>query len=329
LKRLFSILLAVVVTAGALAFALWDADLGLLWQTLIAGRHWVLLPFLAVLAVFYLANAVRWGLLLRPFGRFGVRELLPSMMIGFAANNVLPLRVGELIRVYLFARDSGQPRSGVLMTLVLERLLDLIAILCIFAAGLALLPEAPPAMRKGMWLAAAAVAGITVALGAFSWRPERLERIWARVAARAPQAVRARGSAYLAQFAKALAPALRPGTLAAMLAQSAARWLLAALLAWLCVFAYGDPISPALSMLVIGVVALAVSLPSVPGFVGPIQAAFVFALAPFGIPQETALAASILFLLGHWVPVTLTGTLLIAARHLSFTRLERAVSASD
>ena len=72
------------------------------------------------------------------------------------------------------------------------------------------------------------------------------------------------------------------------------------------------------AMITIGITAFAVALPSAPGFVGPIQAAFVFALTPFGISQEAALAASLLFLLGHWIPVTTTGALLLASRHRSF-----------
>lgn len=329
MSRLFSLLAAVAVTAAALAFALWDADFALLWRTLVSGRHWVLLPFLAVLVVFYLSNAARWRLLLGPFGDFGVRQVLPSMMIGFAANNVLPLRVGELIRAYLGARDLGQARSGVLMTLVLERVLDLIAILSIYTIALALLPEAPAVMRTGMWLATLGIAGMATATLAFATMPERVNCIWLAITANMRRSIQTRGKAYLEQFAKALIPILSPSTLLLLVAHSIARWLLAAVLVWLCVYAYGNPISPAVAMVVIGVTALAVALPSVPGFVGPIQAAFVLALTPFGVSQETALAASILFLLGHWIPVTLIGISVLAARHLSLKRLEQEIDATE
>lgn len=329
MNRFFGAVGALAITAATLTFALWDADFVLLWQTLVSGRHWVLLPFLVVLSVFFLSNAVRWTVLLRPFGRFSVQQVLPSMMIGFAANNVLPFRVGELIRAYLFARQFRAARSGVLMTLVLERVLDLIAILGIYAIGLFLLPDAPRAMRTGMWLAALGIGGVTAAMFLFQRMPERFTRLWLMIAARTPQAVQARGSAYLGQFAKALVPIFSPGMFTNLVAQSISRWLLAAVLAWLCVYAYGDAIAPELAMVVIGVTALAVSLPSAPGFVGPIQAAFVLALTPFGVSKETALAASILFLLAHWVPVTLVGTSMLPARHQSFRRLEREVGVPE
>ena len=205
MKRLISLLAAVLITAAALVFALWDADFAVLWQTLLSGRHWVLLPFLAVLGIFFLSNAIRWTLLLDPFGCFSARQVLPSMMIGFAANNLLPLRVGELIRAYLFAREFRIARSGVLMTLVLERVLDLVAILAIYALGLLLLPDAPAAMRAGLWLATLGIGAIAAAVLAFAVMPQRIDRLWLSVSASMSQAVQARGSTYLEQFAKALA----------------------------------------------------------------------------------------------------------------------------
>jgi hypothetical protein len=119
-----------------------------------------------------------------------------------------------------------------------------------------------------------------------------------------------------------------PGTAALLVGFSIGRWLLAVLLAWLCVYAYAGAIPLPVAMITIGITAFAVTLPSAPGFVGPMQAAFVFALTPFGIGREAALAASVMFLLGHWIPVTAVGALLLMGRQASFrdvaTQAERA-----
>jgi uncharacterized protein (TIRG00374 family) len=321
MKRVASLAAAAVVTVATLTYALWGADLGALSQTLLGGRLWVLLPFVAVLAMFFASNAQRWSWMLRPYGRFSVRRLLPSMMIGFAANNVLPLRVGELIRAYLVARDEGLPKSGVLMNLVLERLLDLIGILCIYVLALALVPAAPPGFRVSAWLAAAAVLGMGAMLAAFVLLPRSIDRLWRWVSAGLPAALRERGSIYLSQFEKALSPMRSPASAAALIGYSIGRWLLAVVLAWLCIYAYAGAVAVPVAMITIGITAFAVALPSAPGFVGPMQAAFVFALTPFGVDREAALAASIMFLLGHWIPVTAVGAALLAGRHLSFREL--------
>ncbi|WP_058553699.1 lysylphosphatidylglycerol synthase transmembrane domain-containing protein [Thiohalocapsa sp. ML1] len=318
MKRAASLGVAAAVTAATLTYALWGADLGALWRTLAGGALWVMLPFLAVLAVFFASNAQRWAWMLRPFGRFSPQQLLPSMMIGFAANNLLPLRVGELIRAYLLAKDAGLAKSGVLMNLALERLLDLIGILVIYVAALALLPAAPAAFRTSAWLAAAAVLGLALVLAAFMLAPRQIDALWRRLALRLPARLGQRGSIYLAQFEQGLSAMRTPALAALLIGYSIGRWLLAVALAWLAIYAYAGAVALPVAMVTIGITAFAVALPSAPGFVGPMQAAFVLALTPFGIEREAALAASVLFLLGHWIPVTAVGALYLASRHLSF-----------
>jgi uncharacterized protein (TIRG00374 family) len=323
MKRLATLLIPAGVTLATLAYALWGVDLGALWATLIGGRLWVVAPFLLLLAVFLLSNAQRWQRMMRPFGRFGLGQLLPPMMIGFAANNLLPLRVGELIRAYLVARDLHLPKSGVLMNLALERLLDLIGILVIYLAALALVADAPAGFRASAWIASAAVLGLALILASFVLIPKTIDRLWNRAAAGLPGPIRARGSVYLGEFERGLSPMREPATATWLILYSVGRWLLAVGLAWLCIHAYVGDVPFPVAMITIGITAFAVALPSAPGFVGPMQAAFVFALTPFGIEREAALAASLLFLLGHWVPITAVGAAFLTTRHLSLRELAR------
>jgi hypothetical protein len=120
-----------------------------------------------------------------------------------------------------------------------------------------------------------------------------------------------------------------PPAALALLLYSLLRWFIAAAMAWLSVASYGVTLPAGLAMLVIGVTAVAVSMPSVPGFIGPVQAAFVFALTPFGVTQEVALAASILFLIGQWIPVTLTGALYFLSRHYSYRQIRREAASME
>jgi len=66
-------------------------------------------------------------------------------------------------------------------------------------------------------------------------------------------------------------------------------------------------VAPGIAMILMAVLALAAAVPNAPGYVGAIQAAYVFALKPFGIAEEIAFAASVLFLVCQWVPVTAAG----------------------
>lgn len=329
MKHLSALLIPAAVTIATLAYALWGVDLGELWETLVGGRLWVVAPFLLLLTLFFLSNAQRWQRMMRPFGHFRLAQLVPPMMIGFAANNLLPLRVGELIRAYLVAKDLRLPKSGVLMNLALERLLDLIGILVIYVAALALLADAPAGFRASAWLASAAVLGLAAILASFVLLPKTIDRLWNQTAARLPEAIRERGSIYLGEFERGLSPMREPAAATWLILYSVGRWLLAVGLAWLCIYAYAGAVPFSVAMITIGITAFAVALPSAPGFVGPIQAAFVFALTPFGIDREAALAASLLFLLGHWVPVTAVGAAFLTARHLSLRELARRAESPE
>lgn len=329
MKRLTSLALPLIFTAGLLVYALWGVDLASLGATLVRVELWVIPPFLLLLAIFFISNAKRWATILGPFGRYSIRQVTPAMMIGFAGNNVLPLRIGELIRALIFAKEVGLSRSGVLMTLVAERALDLVGILLVFAIGVILIGEVPVGLTYGLIIALAGVGALMGALVLFARYPRVPLGLWARLSPRLPGPIAERGGHYLAELARGVAALGRLQTTLLLLLQSLLRWLIAAILVWLSLAGYGVEITPGLAMLVVGITAVAVSLPSVPGFVGPIQAAFVFALTPFGIPQEIALAASILFLIGHWLPITLIGAGFFISRHYSLRQLRREAEAPE
>ena len=77
--------------------------------------------------------------------------------------------------------------------------------------------------------------------------------------------------------------------------------------------AMGVSIGPAVTIIVLTATVVAVTLPNAPGYIGALQAAFVFALLPFGISSESAFAGSVFYLVGNWVPVTSVGGLFMLA----------------
>jgi hypothetical protein len=329
MKRLAALLVPILFTAGLLIYALAGIDLGAFWTTLLDAQLWVIAPFLVLLTLFCLSNAQRWALILRPFGRYSTRDVAPSMMIGLAGNNVLPLRIGEIIRTVIFAKEFGRSRSGVLMTLVVERALDLVGILLVFATGVILVGDVPSGFKVSLFLALAGIAALMLSLILFARFPQVPFGIWTRASRHLPTRIAKRGDTYLAELAKGLESLAMPPAALALLLYSLLRWFIAAAMAWLSVASYGVTLPAGLAMLVIGVTAVAVSMPSVPGFIGPVQAAFVFALTPFGVTQEVALAASILFLIGQWIPVTLTGALYFLSRHYSYRQIRREAASME
>lgn len=317
-KRIVHGLAATAITAAALAYALWGVDWARLGHLLQGADYRLLLPFEAFLVAFYGFNALRWAVILRPLGRFGLGRVTPAMMIGFAGNNVLPAHLGELVRAVVFARGAGLPASSVFMTLVVERLLDVLAILLLTLAAVLWVDPFPASLVLGAEVAAGVTAVAALAIAAFLRFPEPLAALWERLTAWLPWGLSARGAAVLRAAAGALAALKAPGLVAAMLAWSLLKWAACGAMVALSLRAFGAAVPFGVGLIVVAVIALAVTVPTAPGFFGAMQAAFVFALVPFGISQETALAASVLYLLAQWVPVTAVGGACFAALGLHF-----------
>jgi uncharacterized protein (TIRG00374 family) len=152
------------------AFILWffgrDLDWALVRQGLAKANPWYLSLAVLVICVGYLLRAVRWKVLLEPITESSLKELFATTTVGFAAIFVLG-RAGELVRpMWLPMRDKRVRPSAALVTLGLERIFDLAAIVCFFAANL--LVFTPPAGREedfrfvavaGVAMLAAVVAG--------------------------------------------------------------------------------------------------------------------------------------------------------------------------
>ncbi len=329
MKKLVWIAVSLAITVGGLAYALARVDLPLLAHELSRAEYWVVLPFMVLLAAYYLLTAFNWILFLRPLGRFTMRQVLPPMMIGFGGNNLFPARLGELARTVVFARQFGRPTGGVLITVMLERLLDLFAILVFYLIALAVVPALPDVLRRGATLLGLLLIPVCLGLASFLWAPQVYLRLWLWLSRWLPEAWRQRGTRLLQGMQQGLTTLHSLPRLGALAAIALTKWFLAAVMVWLAVVAFNVPISLGAACLVLAVIAIAIALPSAPGFVGPMQAAFVFALTPFGVSPEVAFASSVFYLVANWIPATLAGVVSFSLLGLKLGDLRRQVAQAE
>src|SRR5688572_28422689 len=87
-------------------------------------------------ALTYVVRAERWKYLLVPLGPTRFRTVFRTTVVGFAASAVLPARAGEVIRPYLLARQEGLKATAAIATILVERILDLVAVLLLLLAFL-------------------------------------------------------------------------------------------------------------------------------------------------------------------------------------------------
>jgi uncharacterized protein (TIRG00374 family) len=329
MKHLLSFVLGAAIAVAALAYALSKVDLTALGRQLAGGNYGLVPAFLVLQTAYFLVTAVNWTLLLRPLGRYSLRQVLPTMFLGFGGNNVLPAHLGELVRAVAFARQFKRPTGAVLASLVLERVLDVLAILVFYFLAVRITRTLPDSIRTGAEVVAALIVPFCLALFLFLRYPGPFLRLWAWGSAWMPLPLRRKGTSLLEGVVKGLSAMDSLPHVAGMIGLSLLKWTLGTGMIWLSLRAFGVTVTPGAAMIVLAVSALAVSLPSAPGYVGTLQASFVFALAPFGIASEVAFAASVFYMVVLWVPVTTAGLVSFLALGLKMNQLRQEVERAE
>src|SRR5438045_3893962 len=135
MSRTLRIGLSLVVSAVFLGFAARGVNWHEAGEALARAHYWYVVPIFPITVWSLYIRAERWRVLLRPVGTPAMKTLVAATNIGFMANNVLPLRVGEVIRPLLVSRKEHEPLSGVLATVLLERIFDMFTILFLFGVS--------------------------------------------------------------------------------------------------------------------------------------------------------------------------------------------------
>lgn len=288
------------------------------------------------LVVFYWLKAWRWRVMLAPIGSYRpVKDLVPPIMIGFSLNNVLPARIGEVARCFVFSKKQNVPFSVTVSSLVLERFFDLIAVLFYMGIGLLFIKGVDPQIQQKAWvLAAMAVCGVILGLAYVIWTGPVVAIVekFAHALRFIPHAFTDKVCRLLESGAKGMS-ALRNGRLVAfMLVISIVKWGLNCLLIGLALWSFDLPTAPTIAMVLTGVVAIGVALFPSPGYFGVMQLCFMAVLHMFveGEQGEAAiLAASIYYHMTQYIPVTVVGLIYFIRSGLSLHEVEDQKAARD
>jgi uncharacterized protein (TIRG00374 family) len=331
--------LATILAFALLWWFLRGVDLHAVW-TQVRSAHLGLLAFaVGCILLTYVTRVVRWRYLLAPVGPTRFRTALRTTVIGFAALSVLPARVGDLLRPYLLARQEGLEPSATVATVVMERVLDLLAVLVLLALYVWLLAD-PAAMPSGaarelsIVKATAAISAVaTVTLIVIMWvlatHPERIGG-FVLVAGRVlPRRVVERFARFARLFSGGFAATRSPRHFVLAIAWSFAVWLAIAAEAWAVTRAFGIAMPFAGSYLIQALLVLGVAVPT-PAGVGSYHAAYRYGMTTFfGAPESQAVGAAIVLHAISFVPIVFVGVLFMAQDGLSMNQLRRLSQAEE
>ena len=293
--------LQLAISAAALAAVVWWAVRQPLPSLPAAGSA---LPALgAGLGLYALATLLRgerWRALLRDGGAGCARgDAYALTTIGFMGNNALPARAGELMKAYFSALRTGAPVTGMLGTVMAERILDATALGLVFTALVTTLrlPLGVPG-----WALAVVAAGLLIVGGA-AWLLGR------RTAA---------GRRARALAATVLAPSRRLWSRrgAALLALSLALWLVEGGVYVVLGGAAGVRLGAVDALYVMALANIAALVPAAPGYVGTFDAAVLLGVGLVtAATHPAAIAYAVLVRFVLFVPITLAGLVALVARY--------------
>ncbi len=279
------------------------------------------------------ARARRWHYLFPP--RANPPGLLPAIWIGYMANNVLPLRAGEFVRVYVVARHwKAQDASGrahgfwtTLATLVVERALDGLVVVLILALLILVIPVPAYMEWAALVLLALDLAGIALLL-AFVLAPRACEQLLGRLAGRWPT-LRRRVLRAFETFVTGLDGVRTPSHAVPLLVWTAIIWMTSALAMWTMLVAMNLHLPWVAGWTVLAFVGLGVSIPSAPGYVGVFHAAAALAVGIFGASQSAAVGYALVLHASQMVPITVIGWLYLLREHMSLGEATHAHPPSE
>lgn len=287
-SHVLRLVLGVALSVGALAVVLARVEPDRLLEALRSvDLTWVAALAVARVGVLGL-QAWRWQALLAGLG-IPYRTVLDGTVLGMAGNNLLPARAGELLRIAWLSQRSGRPAASILVTVGMERVLDLTALGLVVAFTV-------PGILQGWdprWLLALLLAA-ALGVGLFLARP-RSGPIGGRV------------EALLQSFREALRDRLTPRLVATAALRTAVLWAAIAAMTAVGGRTVGLQLTPYQTAFVMVAVALGGALPSAPGNLGTFHLACAWALAWLGFAPGPAAAAAVVMHAVTYLVATLWG----------------------
>lgn len=302
------------LSGGFLYLALKGLTLSKIWEPLKSATYWWLLPGVGVYFIGVWVRSWRWHYLLRPIKPVSTRKMFPIVAIGYMGNNIYPVRAGEVLRAVVLKRKEEIPISASLATVIVERIFDGVVMLGFVFLNL---PELATLTGTSGFIGniqTLALWGVGAFLGALlifilaAIFPAPAEKVLARLTGIfLPEKIRERAQEIIGKFLSGLESLRSPREALMVLLTSIVIWLLETGKYWFVMQAFDFQVSFFALMLMNGIVNLATTIPSAPGYIGTFDYPGIAVLTAYGVDQEVAAGYTLVLHAALWLPITLLG----------------------
>lgn len=320
--------IGLVISLICLVLAFQGIQFDKLWQALVGMNYAWLSVGLGIWFISYAGRAYRWQLLFAP-QHLRWSKVFNALSIGYFLSNILPGRVGDLVRAFIIGQMEGVSKVRSLSTVVVERLMDGLAVVFFFGLTGFFVPNLPNEARQGaLGVAVVGVGGIVFLL-ALTFQKERGMALLHRIAS--PFSFLNRPGLWhmLESLIDGFAVLRSPRPIFGVLVWSLYVWITGGLVFWFVMFATGlvdaagAPLPISAAFLVMTVTSLVVVVPSSPGYLGIFHFwAQVTLTTIYGVDKTTALSYAIVVHATSYLWLMVVGVYAIAREGFSFSRLQ-------
>jgi len=301
------------------------------WVAVKSADYVWLIPGVAIYLVGLWARAWRWHYLLRPIKPIPTNKMFPIVCIGYMGNNIYPARAGEVLRAVILKRKEGVPISASLATVIVERIFDGVVMLAFVFLNLPELVRinsdsgfVGDIQSLTVWGAAAFLGALVIFLLAAMF-PHVTARIgiWF-IEHLTPQRLHEKITGIMHKFLDGLESLRSPGNVLMVFVTSVVIWLLETGKYWFVMHAFNFNVSFFALMLMNGIVNLATTIPSAPGYVGTFDTPGIAVLVAYGVEKATATGYTLVLHIALWLAPTILGAYFLAREGIQWNDSLRA-----
>ncbi|MBI5935071.1 MAG: flippase-like domain-containing protein [Chloroflexi bacterium] len=318
--------LGLVISLVFIYWAVQGLEWSSFWVAVQSAEYGWLIPGVVVYLVGLWARAWRWHYLLRPIKAIPTNKMFPIVCIGYMGNNIYPARAGEVLRAVILKRKEGVPVSASLATVIVERIFDgvvMLAFVFLNLPELALINSdsgfVGDIQSLSIWGAAAFLGALGIFLLAAMF-PKRTAQIglWF-IEHLTPKRLHEKITGVMNKFLDGLASLRSPANVLMVFVTSIVIWLFETGKYWFVMHAFDFEVSFFALMLMNGIVNLATTIPSAPGYVGTFDKPGIAVLEAYGVGTAIATGYTLVLHIALWLAPTILGAYYMAREGIKWS----------
>lgn len=299
--------IGIIVSIVFIYLAFREVNFQEMLQALRNANYVWLFPAVSAMLLSHWLRSIRWRYILEPIKLVKVHPLFSALMIGYAANNIFPLRLGEFLRAFAIGKSQRISKTSAFATIIVDRLLDVLSLLLVLAITVFLYPLPQNIKNWGYMISALALSIIVVMVFLMEkteatikffkiFLPKKLFEIIQKV---------------IRSFLQGFLVFKKSEHYFTIIVLSVSVWFLYAVVVYLAFFVFNFNANYGLnlysSLVVLVIISVGIMIPSSPGFVGTYHWFCMKSLSLFGVPESEAFGFAVISHALNMLPITFVG----------------------